>query len=466
MTAVEQQALKNTNHDQTAVEQAPKKRRPRGKDNGPSLLPHLEHFILMTRKVKRPALIGRLLEGCVGGTLPALRALTDAAKEGLSIPLRDAVFSAVAELDDATQARVERAAERVNLLSDEYGALAVSDLLDMNEPGDAHILDAPADRFSKALYLYIRQEYPGEGEQRDDRFDHAEARQAMLQQMQSEKYSSLYLGPKGAQPELGAAAEETLKNRLTELFPHIRADDILVESFEQRDISQADKPVVLYTLTAMFNGKLIHYQQIANGMVEDHDEPAVTNVRYAWHATRGELAVFCDDEEVRPELAKLFRDIVLGGDGDIRTMPMREFNLMGFCTPAMLKRFKADRIDGIESISINSLVVVKPELRQFSQRGKLIQRRVENALVIRRHRFEDRDIYATASEVHGLDDLTGYVIQQVRLTMRIAKTLHRKAHNVSVQITAPNGFNDRRLTKEDSETVVAQLIRLDCARQY
>ena len=87
-------------------------------------------------------------------------------------------------------------------------------------------------------------------------------------------------------------------------------------------------------------------------------------------------------------------------------------------------------------------------------------------LVIRRHRFEERDIYATASEVHGLDDLTGYVIQQVRLTMRIAKTLHRKAHNVSVQITAPNGFNDRRLTKEDSETVVAQLIRLDCARQY
>lgn len=466
MTAVEQQALKNKNREQTAVEQAPKKRRPRGKDNGPIVLPHLEHFIQMTRKVKRPSLIGRLLEGCAGSTLPALRALTDAAKEGLSIPLRDALFTAVAELDPATQARVERAAERVHLLSDEYGSLAVGDLLDTNESEDAHLLEAPTDRFSKALYLFIRQEYPGEGEQRDDRFDHAEARQAMLQQMQSEKYSSLYLGPKGAQPELGAAAEETLKNRLTELFPHIRSEDILVESFEQRDVGQAEKPVVLYTLTAMFNGKLIHYQQIANGMVEDHDEPAVTNVRYAWHATRGELAVFCDDEEVRPELAKLFRDVVLGGDGDIRTMPMREFNLMGFCTPAMLKRFKTDRIDGIESISINSLMVVKPELRQFSQRGKLIQRRVENALVIRRHRFEERDIYATASEVHGLDDLTGYVIQQVRLTMRIAKTLHRKAHNVSVQITAPNGFNDRRITKEDSETVVAQLIRLDCARQY
>lgn len=99
MTAVEQQALKNKNREQTAVEQAPKKRRPRGKDNGPIVLPHLEHFIQMTRKVKRPSLIGRLLEGCAGCTLPALRALTDAAKEGLSIPLRDALFTAVAELD-------------------------------------------------------------------------------------------------------------------------------------------------------------------------------------------------------------------------------------------------------------------------------------------------------------------------------------------------------------------------------
>lgn len=465
MTAVEQQAPKTT-REQAAVEQAPKARRPRSKDSGPDVLPHLEHFVQLTRKVKRPSLIRALLEGAEGSQLPTVRALTDADQGALPIASRNAVFAAVAALAPATQARVERAAERVSLLGDEYGALAVGDLLDTHDAGDADILEAPTDRFSKALHLYLRQEFPAEGEHPDDRFDHAEARQSMLQQMQSEKYSSLYLGPKGAQPELGNAAEALLKTRLTEIFPHVDAEDILVEAFEHRDLSRPESPVVLYTLTAMFNGKLIHFQQIAHGVVEDHDEPAVTNVRYAWHGVRGELAVFCDDEEVRPELAKLFRDVVLGGDGDIRSMPMREFNLMGFCTPAMLARFKTDRIDGIESITINSLVVVKPEMRQLTQRGKVIQRRVENALVIRRHRFEERDIYATASEVHGLDDLTGYVIQQVRLTIRIAKTPHRKAHNVSVQITAPNGFNDRRLTKEDSEIVVAQLIRLDCARQY
>jgi hypothetical protein len=91
---------------------------------------------------------------------------------------------------------------------------------------------------------------------------------------------------------------------------------------------------------------------------------------------------------------------------------------------------------------------------------------VENALLIRRHRFEERDIYLVARETHSLPDLTEYVVQQVKLTIRIAKTLHRKAHNVSVQITAPNGFSDSRLTKDDSELVFAQLMRLDCARQY
>jgi hypothetical protein len=50
--------------------------------------------------------------------------------------------------------------------------------------------------------------------------------------------------------------------------------------------------------------------------------------------------------------------------------------------------------------------------------------------------------------------------------MLVAKTMHRRAHSVSVQITAPNGFSDGRLTKDDSDLVFAQLIRLDCAREY
>lgn len=464
MTAVEQQEIESP-IKHAAVEQTKSTARARAKDSGPTILPHLEHFVVLTRKVQRPSLIRGFLEAAHGQALPAVQALTDAAEGSLPIPSRNAVFAVVADLEPETQSCIERAAERIHLLVDEYGAMAVAELLDAGKPEDAEVLAAPTDKFSRALHLYLCQEFPMTGGD-DNRFDHAERRQQLLRQFQSEKYSSHFLGPKGAQPVVGDSAESALKLRLTELFPHIDPDDILVEHFSHRETADPESPVVLHTLSAMFNGKHVHYQKVTNGAAADIDDAAVTNVRYSWHSGKGELSVFCDDESVRPELAKLFRDVVLGGDGDIQSMPMREFDLMGFCTPAMLARFKKDRIDGIESIDIKHLVVAKPEVRKTTQRSRLVERRVENALVIKRDRFEDRNIYDMAQEVHSIDDLTDYVIKQARLTMRIAKTPHRKAHDVSVQITAPNGFNDRRLTKNDSELVFTQLMQIDCARQY
>ncbi len=465
MTAVKQQDAKPT-RKKAAAEQANKQSRTRSKDKGPEILPHLEHFVQLTRRVQRPALLRALVEGVIGNPLAPLRELTEDAKGSLPIPSRNAVFAVVAEIGHADHARIERAAERVNLLCDEYGTLAVAALLDTSDPEDASILSQPTDKFSRALYLYLRQEFPADDEADDSRFDHAETQQGMLQQSQSDRYSSHYIGPKGAQPTLPEGAEQVLRRRLTELFPKINPDDILIENFEHRDTTKAGNPVTLYTLTAKFNGKEVHYQQITDGEVQDIESPAVTDIRYSWHTGKGELSVFCDDLEVRPELAKIFRDVVLGGSGDIRSMPMREFDLMGFSTPAMLKRFKTDRIDGIDGIEIRQLVVAKPELRQVSMRGRTVERRIDNPLTIHRHRFEERNIYVVAREVHSLLDLTGYVVQKVKLTMRVAKTLHRKAHPVSIQITAPNGFADGRLTKDDSELVFAQLMRLDCARQY
>ena len=384
----------------------------------------------------------------------------------LPIPSRNVVFAAVADLGHAEQGRIERAAERVILLGDEYGTLAIGALLDASDPQDVAILQSPTDKFSRALYLYLRQTLAGDANPTEDRFDHAEHQQGMLQQSQSEKYASHYLGPKGAQPTFEDGTEQALKRRLTALFPGIDPDDVLVECFAHRDASKPGNPIVLFTLTAQFNGSEVHYRQIANGEVLDIESPAVTDVRYRWQAGKGELSVFCDDVEVRPELAVLFRDLVLGGNRDLRAMPMREFDLMGFSTPAMLKRFTEDRIEGIEQIEIKHLVVAKPRSRRVSLRGRAIERRVANDLVIRRHRFEERDIYAIASEDHKIRDLTAYVIRQVTLTLRIGKTAHRRAHNVSVQITAPNGFADRRLTQDDSERVFAQLLHLGCARQY
>ncbi len=464
MTAIEQNNTKSGNVQET-VNPAPSSHRSRGKDNGPTTLPHLEHLVLLTRKVQRPMLLWQLLESLHGGVLPAAEALTNGVKGSLPIPSRNAVFALVAKMDTKTQARLEHAAERILLLADEYGAMAVLELMDPSKPDDAEMLVAPSDKFSRALYLYLKQDFSLSGTV-DNRFDHAERRQQLLRQFQSEKYASHYLGPKGAEPLLGDAIEMILKQRLAALFPEIKPEDILVEYFTHRESDKPDSQMLLYTLTAKFNGKPIHYPKIINGEDIDIDDSATTSVRYSWHAAKGELSVLCDDENVRPELAKIFRDVVLGGDGDIHGMPMREFDLVGFGTPDILARFKNNRIDGIESIDIKHLVIANPEVRETTLHNRLVARRVENPLLIKRDRFEDRSIYDVAGQVYRIGDLSNYVVKQAKLAIRISKTLHRRAHDVSVQVTVPNGFNDCKLTKADSELVFAQLMKLDCARQH
>lgn len=193
--------------------------------------------------------------------------------------------------------------------------------MDSGRPDDAAILAAPSDKYSRGLYLYLEQKFSPTGSA-ENRFEHAERRQQMLRHFQSEKYSSHYLGPKGAQPGLDGDAEESLKQRLAELFPQVKAEDILVEPFAHRESDAPDAPVLLYTLSAKFNGKHIHYPKIINGEDTDVDDSSTVCVRYSWHTSKGELSVFSDDETVRPELSKVFRDVVLGGDGDIHTMPM------------------------------------------------------------------------------------------------------------------------------------------------
>lgn len=48
----------------------------------------------------------------------------------------------------------------------------------------------------------------------------------------------------------------------------------------------------------------------------------------------------------------------------------------------------------------------------------------------------------------------------------LAAQPHRKAHNVAVQITAPNGLNDKSKTEDDRKRVLEQLIRLGVLSEF
>ena len=46
------------------------------------------------------------------------------------------------------------------------------------------------------------------------------------------------------------------------------------------------------------------------------------------------------------------------------------------------------------------------------------------------------------------------------------KQPHRKAHNVAVQITSPNGLNDKSKTEDDRKRVLEQLVRIGVLREF
>lgn len=473
--------------DQVAVEQQntppagqhpDKQARTRQSDEGPAILPGMQHFVTLLRKAKRPGLVLLLVERASNTLLPELSALTDAAKGILPIQSRKVTFHAVAKLSADVQQRIERAAERVVLLDDEYGAQAVQSLLDEQDVGDAAVMAMPTDRYSRALHLCLLQDFPESGAKRVQRFDHAERLQVMHRQWKSENYSSHYLGPKGVVPKSDANVEEVLRARIAALFPQVAPDQILIEQFARRDLAHADRcggkdadeatPVLLHTLTATFNGSTAHFQQVANGEVIDHEEPAAMSASFSWEPDTGALGVFCEDREVRRDLATAFRDVVLACEGEINDMPMREFDLFGFSTPAMLKRLEQDRVAGIEKISILQIKIARPFEQQTTDEanGRDLIQHLSSTLLIGRDRRDARNIYQLAYDDYGLDDLTGYALAQVKLVVRMAKQPHRKAHNVAVQITSPNGLNDKSKTEDDRKRVLEQLVRIGVLREF
>ena len=87
-------------------------------------------------------------------------------------------------------------------------------------------------------------------------------------------------------------------------------------------------------------------------------------------------------------------------------------------------------------------------------------------MLIGRDRRDARNIYQLAYDDYGIDDLSGYALAQVKLVFRMAKQPHRKAHNVAVQISAPNGLNDKSKTEDDRKRVLEQLVRIGVLREF
>jgi len=216
---------------------SPKGAREHRSDDGANILPNAENFVSLVRQVARHGLLVDLLERASTTKLPELSALAQAAKGKLPVESRQAFFHAVGKLPATAQYRIECAAERVMLLDDDYGAQAVLSVLKEERADDAAVLATPSDRYSRALYLHLLQDFPAQGARREERFDQAEHLQVMHRQWKNDHYSSHYLGPKGVVPKTGSDVQEVLRTRIAELFPKVPKDQILIEQFTRRDLS-------------------------------------------------------------------------------------------------------------------------------------------------------------------------------------------------------------------------------------
>ncbi len=444
-------------------------------DAGPLTLPDMQHFVMLLRKVKHQRQVLLLIERAGNCPLPEAATLADATSGPLSVAARKAMFQRVATLNATVRRRIEHAAERIMLLDDEYGAQAVQSLLD--EHGDAEILGISSDRHSRALYLYLLQDFPPDGAKPDPRFEHAERLQAMHRQWKSENYSSHYLGPKGAVPQIGPDVEDALRRRITALFPQVPPDQILIEQFTQHDLAHADSSsgqdaddadsVLLHTLTATFNGTTTHYQQVKDGEIQDYEVPVAMSACFSWEPQTGALSVHCEDREIRRELATVFRDVALACNDGIADIPLREFDIVGFSTPEMLARLEHERVAGVEKVTILQLKVAHlfEQMTTDEANERDIVQHLSSSLLIGRDRRDTRNIYEVANDDYGIDDLTRYTVTQVKLVFRMAKQPHRKAHNLAVQITAPNGLNDKSKTEDDRKRVLQQLARIGVLRE-
>ncbi|TRZ56009.1 MAG: hypothetical protein D4S02_16620 [Rhodocyclaceae bacterium] len=445
-------------------------------DHASAILPAMEQFVWLVRKIKNPALLVRLLR-CEGVSLPESTATkTNKAKGVLAPPVREQVYQSVAMTPDLTRQRLERVAERIELLDNDYGRQAVLSFYDEHSPKDADVLARQGDVHGRALHLYLDQEYPDKESPNSTRFLQAEHTQLICRHWKSENYSSHYCGPLGATPLLDDAAKESLKRRILELFPKAPPNEIVIEQFKRYGktspsaLEQNGKEAkdVLDTLTVTFNGAETHYPCVEHGEVVNHDVPSALSIKFSRDPTTGALSVFSDDREARRDLAAIYRDVVLAGDGAIKDMPILEFDLSVFGTPEVIKKLNNDCIPGISSIKIQHLRIASMEDRRFLDEAnhKEIIQSLAHPLTIGMDRRETRDIYTIARERFHLNDLTGYAIQQIKLQIRIGNQPFRKAHNVITQLTLPNGFNDQSKTEDDRKLVLAQLERLGLIRRF
>ena len=127
-----------------------KARKPRATDGGPEILPDMGHYVTLVRKIRHRPLVAQWLQHLYPEKPPAIEW-----DHKVCASYKHSLFTVVAGLSGALRQRLEEAAQRILLLSDDFGCEAVKSLLSENDEVEQQAVAEAGDKYGRALYLYL-----------------------------------------------------------------------------------------------------------------------------------------------------------------------------------------------------------------------------------------------------------------------------------------------------------------------
>lgn len=394
----------------------------------------MENFTRLVQKTKKETLplLQRYVELCDNVTAGSIDWSQPIEK------VRELIVAAMAAVVGQSRKKFEDRAERIYLMSKEVGHEAVRSLgKGLVIPGKEVLPDGLA----RMLWLYLEKNVAF--------MDAEEARYAIEHRLSPKIYSG-FSGPKNLEISVTDDSKKQFAAKMAALMG-VEAKDIAVSDFTRSEYSVSDdeednvEEVVLYQFSAAVNTDADSFDTVRDGVVETEYYVPCEKIRMTYEPASGAIEVYAPNLGMRRDVARAFADTIMNHEIKGETIPLKDYDLESF------KKSRTFPAHG-ESIGTVRVTQIKVERRHEIGGGEASAKKtVYNALDIRVHRNESRSIWATALDDFKIDDLTPYDVKQVKFVIQIPKQGDRRAHGLTVLITAPNGCSNGNMSNEERE---------------
>jgi hypothetical protein len=394
----------------------------------------MENFTRLVQKTKKETLplLQRYVELCDATTAGSIDWAQPVEK------VLESVVASMLVVVGQTRKQFEDRAERIYLMSKEVGHEAVRSLgKGLVIPGKEMLPDGLA----RMLWLYLEKNVAF--------MDAEEARYAIEHRLSPKIYSG-FSGPKNLEISVTDDSKKQFAAKMAALMG-VEAKDIAVSDFTRSEYSVSDndeedvEEVVLYQFSAAVNTDADSFDTVRDGVVETEYYVPCEKIRMTYEPASGAIEVYAPNLGMRRDVARAFADTIMNHEIKGETIPLKDYDLESF------KKSRTFPANG-ESIGTVRITQIKVERRHEIGGGEASAKKaVYNALDIRVHRNESRSIWATALDDFKIDDLTPYDVKQVKFVIQIPKQGDRRAHGLTVLITAPNGCSNGNMSNEERE---------------